>query len=99
MASVFFLAGCSALRNPNAPLLPLNLDYTFHSAAKMGISFPPVTDTDQRNACLKELKNLNVNKIRFAENWKTREAEKGAFNWGPLDERIAFFIKTVFRQY
>jgi hypothetical protein len=55
---------------------------------KLGISFPPVKDSNEIAFSYKKLKELNVKQIRFAENWKDREPAKGQFNWGPLDIRI-----------
>lgn len=88
---IILLAGCSLLRDPNNPLLLLDQDYSFRSIDKMGFSFPPVKDTGQRQLTMTEINNLNVRKIRFAENWRAREETKGSFNWSPLEERIDYF--------
>lgn len=91
---VLILAGCSFLRSPGNPLMLVGQDYTFHLAAKMGFSFPPVADSGQRTLTMNELNNLNVKKVRFAENWKVREKTKGAMDWAPLDERVDFFSRN-----
>ncbi len=54
----------------------------------LGISFPPVADDTQRIFAKTHLDFLNVTKIRFAENWASREPTQGNFNWKPLDDRI-----------
>lgn len=55
---------------------------------ELGISFPPVEDEKQREFTSESLAELNVKKIRFAEDWAFREAVKGEYNWGPLDARL-----------
>ncbi|MEL7534357.1 MAG: hypothetical protein AAFN10_23830 [Bacteroidota bacterium] len=56
----------------------------------LGISFPPVENERQRELSAEKLGDLNVKKIRFAEEWAFREAEKGNYNWGPLDARLGW---------
>ncbi|MFM7024177.1 MAG: T9SS type A sorting domain-containing protein [Flavobacteriales bacterium] len=58
------------------------------SSLTLGISFPPVSNTEQRNFTKPYLDDLQIKKIRFAEDWALREPTKGNFNWSPLDERI-----------
>lgn len=53
-----------------------------------GISFPPVSNDEQRSFAKPLLAELNVDRIRFAEEWKFREPIQGDYNWGPLDDRI-----------
>ncbi len=60
----------------------------FEIDVNLGISFPPVADEEQRDFTEPILKELNVNIIRFGENWSFREPEEGNFNWSSLDERI-----------
>jgi len=57
---------------------------------RLGISFPPVTDADQREFSGIHLLNLNVSLIRIAEDWALREASEGVYNWGPLDARMSW---------
>ncbi|MCB0477815.1 MAG: T9SS type A sorting domain-containing protein [Crocinitomicaceae bacterium] len=57
---------------------------------ELGISFPPVSDVTQRTFTLGHLNALGVSKIRFAEEWASREPIQGSFNWQPLDQRIAW---------
>lgn len=59
-------------------------------AIRLGISFPPVSDVEQRSFTSSLLAELNVDRIRFAEEWKFREPTQGNYNWGPLDNRIAW---------
>lgn len=54
----------------------------------LGISFPPVSDNEQRTFAKPLLNELNVNIIRFGENWSLREPEEGNFNWTPLDNKL-----------
>ena len=54
----------------------------------LAISFPAVKDESQRKFTAKILKELKVDKIRFAEEWSFREPTQGNFKWTPLDDRI-----------
>ncbi|MBC2845684.1 glycosyl hydrolase [Winogradskyella flava] len=54
----------------------------------LGISFPPVSDNEQRNFTDPLLNELNVKHIRIGEDWSFREPIQGSFNWQPLDDRI-----------
>ena len=55
---------------------------------ELAISFPPVENNSQRKNTQEVLADLNVKKIRFAEEWKFREPSKDDYNWGPLDDRL-----------
>ncbi len=59
-------------------------------ALDFGLSFPPVSDTVQRQFTAGHLQALQVSHIRFAEDWTFREPSPGVFNWGPLDARFAW---------
>ncbi len=52
----------------------------------IGMGFPPVADTAQRNFTKKALANLNVRDIRIAENWRRRGMDP---TFGPLEQRIS----------
>lgn len=54
----------------------------------LGLSFPPVADSVQRAFAETHLDFLEVQKIRFAENWVLREPTQGNFNWQPIDDRL-----------
>jgi len=54
----------------------------------LGISFPPVSDEEQRNFTKPLLDELNVKYIRISEEWAFREPTEGNFNWESLDNRI-----------
>ncbi len=54
----------------------------------LGISFPPVSDEEQRDFSKPLLAELNVRHIRISEEWAFREPTEGVFNWAPLDDRI-----------
>ena len=90
IAAIVFIAACSckyvAQNNSN----PTVIDFS------MGISFPPVANTEQMNFTAPLLKELNVNRIRFAEDWSLREPVEGNFNRNPLDERINWAEKNNF---
>lgn len=55
---------------------------------ELAISFPPVENKSDRKNTKTILADLNVKKIRFAEEWKFREPTQGDFKWGPLDDRL-----------
>jgi hypothetical protein len=60
--------------------------------SEIGISFPPVADSFQRDFAKTHLDSLGIKKIRFAENWSFREPTPGNYNWSPLDDRISWAI-------
>lgn len=64
--------------------------------SKIGISFPPVSNQDQREFAKKHLDSLNISRIRIAEDWSFREPTKGSYNWGPLDERISWAMNNQY---
>jgi len=61
---------------------------------RLGISFPPIADADQREFSRGHLENLNVSQIRIAENWALREPIQGSFTWGPLDARMEWVAEN-----
>ena len=66
-----------------------NLDYVV-----LGISFPPITNQEQRNFTTPLLDELNVKHIRISEDWSFREPTLGNFNWDPLDNRIDWAVRN-----
>ncbi|MFH1761990.1 MAG: T9SS type A sorting domain-containing protein, partial [bacterium] len=67
------------------PLFPSD---TCLNALEVGISFPPVTNAEQRVFAKSHLDSLGIKIIRFSEEWKNREPVQGVFNWKSLDDRI-----------
>jgi hypothetical protein len=57
---------------------------------QLGLSFPPVSNANQRSFTKEQLDALEVHMIRFAEDWRNREPEKGTFIWRPLEERLTW---------
>lgn len=57
---------------------------------ELGLSFPPVSDDNQRLITKYHLDQLNIKKIRFAEDWSYREPTRGSFKWNSLDKRMDF---------
>jgi len=57
----------------------------------LNISFPPVESQEQLDFTLEHLTALGAKGVRFSEEWKFREAERGVFKWASLDARINFF--------
>jgi len=54
----------------------------------LGMSFPPIQNSYQRDLTQTYLKDLAIKKIRFEVHWDLREPIKNNFNWTPLDERL-----------
>jgi len=75
---------------PKDKPIPEETQFT-DSGLKLGISFPPVGNDQEREFTLQHLKTLNANLIRNSIHWKFREPEKGNFNWKNDDNRIDFF--------
>ncbi|HHB83735.1 MAG TPA: hypothetical protein ENK61_09750 [Devosia sp.] len=67
----------------------LGLQNPGFSQPTIGMSFPPVETPPKIAFTLKQLDLLQIQHIRFAENWKNREPRRGQFNWRPLESRIA----------
>ena len=63
----------------------------------LGIAFPPVASSDQRDFTAPLLAELNVKQIRIAESWAAREPTPGNFNWQPLDERLNWAFENNIR--
>lgn len=57
---------------------------------KLGLSYPPMRDAGQMAFTARHLRALDVRLVRYEERWALREPTPGAFQWGPLDARIAF---------
>ena len=58
--------------------------------SEIGISFPPVSGELERDFAKIHLDSLGIKRMRFGENWSFREPTPGDFNWGPLDDRMAW---------
>jgi len=64
--------------------------------SELGISFPPVADAVQRDFAQLHLDALDIQRIRFGEDWALREPSPGNYNWGPLDQRIAWATQNQY---
>ena len=74
---------------PSTPVVLPTPDALEH--VKLGIAYPPVQDDEQRAFSLPILQELDVQDIRFNEEWAFRQpTEGGSFAWSPLDERLAW---------
>jgi len=61
---------------------------------KFGLSFAPVGNNAQFNFTLNHMQTLNINLLRFAEDWGFREPTKGNFKWSASDRRIDFITNN-----
>lgn len=61
------------------------------SRPTIGMSFPPVKDTQHLSFSLEKLRQLDVVHVRISEDWALREPQRGKFNWAPLERRINVF--------
>ena len=80
---ISFVIFCSCSNDKSGPendMRPIDFE--------LGISFPPVANSEQRDFTEPLLNELNVKVIRIGENWSLREPAQGNFNWSPLDDRI-----------
>lgn len=66
------------------------IDENWEKDIELWISFPPVTDEEQRAFSKLHLDNLGVKSIRIGEDWTFRESIKWEFNWNPLDKRLTW---------
>ena len=80
LLSILLLGACSSSAPPPADPLP---------ALPLGIAFPPVGDAEQRAFTVDQLDALGVRHVRIGQRWAFREPERDAYNWGPLEARIA----------
>jgi hypothetical protein len=60
------------------------------------MSFPPVTDANQREFSRIHLQNLDVSLIRIAEDWSWREETQGVYTWGQFDARMNWVEENNF---
>jgi hypothetical protein len=72
----------------------LSTEAEISSEFLIGISFPPVTDIEDREFTLEQLHALGIEHIRIAEDWSYREPVEGQFKWDPLDERIEWAVQN-----
>ena len=86
---ILVLIGCSGNKNDSAQKNIVSTDYEL-SHLRLGISFPPVADEEQRTFSASLLNELGVKYIRIGEDWSFREPSQGNFIWSPLDDRINF---------
>ncbi len=87
------LVSIGACKTENSDLYNGNFELNH---VKLGISFPPVANTEQRNFTAPLLKELKTVPIRIGENWDFREPTQGSFNWQPLDDRINWAANNGF---
>ncbi|MEM1031179.1 MAG: hypothetical protein AAGN82_12580, partial [Myxococcota bacterium] len=57
----------------------------------LGVAFPPSGNDEQRAFTADALRTLCAKGVRFAQPWSTREPERGAYRWRPLDRRLSAF--------
>jgi len=57
---------------------------------RLGLSYPPLADVEQRTFTAEHLRALGVRHIRYETRWALREPRRGRFDWAPLDARMAF---------
>ena len=92
------LYGCSKMDDDtiSAPTTEPEIEETQNQSLNynLGISYPPVSDQEQREFTAPLLKDLNVDIIRIGEKWAFREPEEGDFNWSSLDDRISWAEKN-----
>jgi hypothetical protein len=60
----------------------------------LGLSFPPVKNSEERAFTLEQLEALGIEHIRIAEDWSYREPTEGEFKWEPLDKRIEWVTQN-----
>ena len=53
-----------------------------------GLSFPPCTHRKQIEFTIRTMRDLSVDRIRIAADWRDREPERGAYYWDPMDIRM-----------
>jgi hypothetical protein len=54
----------------------------------LGLSFPPVSSIEQLEFTKSALEDLQINRLRFAEDWTRRARTPDTFSWEPLDTRM-----------
>jgi len=87
------LISCSAPTSYTYQATPYQgeLSETVLANTKLGLSFPPLVDSQAREFTRTQLKALDVSLIRSAENWYHREPQRGEYRWNALDDRMRFF--------
>ncbi len=90
---IVVLSSCSGLEKN------IQLDETWKQQIDFWISFPPVSNAEQRNFTKNHLDNLHVKNIRIGEDWTFRESQKWTYNWSPLDQRINWAINNNYKVF
>ena len=67
---------------------PIDEEEPSSESVVFGLSYPGVTEIEDREFTLSNLQALSLSRVRFDEGWKYREPVKGEFNWAPLDDRM-----------
>lgn len=55
---------------------------------RAGLSFPPFANERQRAFTFEKMKELSIDRLRIAIDWRDREPEQGSFFWEPMDKRM-----------
>ncbi len=85
ISGLLILAACGGKTEIEEPTLPPRV-----IDLELGLSFPPVSDQQERQFTSEQLDILQIRLVRFAEDWVLREPQPGQFNWDPLDQRLAW---------
>ena len=90
--TLMYLTGCgsgpSASKKEKVEPLSIDGDGSSNQTVAFGLSYPGVTETEDREFTRSNLQALSLSRVRFDEGWKYRESIEGEFNWAPLDGRI-----------
>lgn len=88
---VFFVIITSLLSAKGEEEINLDGSYALYGTTdiKMGISFPPFSNKEQIEFTLAKMKDMAVDRIRIAIDWRNREHTKGSFYHTPMDLRMS----------
>ena len=64
---------------------------------KLGLSFPPVSTSDQINLTISYMKDFKAKYVRFSDNWKFRELTVGSFNFATVVTRAKTFHDSGYK--
>jgi hypothetical protein len=58
---------------------------------RMGLSYPPLKNEQQRKFSKNHMEKLNIDLVRTGVSWSYIEANEGHFTWSGFDKRMQFF--------
>jgi len=79
------------------PYCCFSQDDTCYSYIELGIGYPPVKNDSQMVITKLYFDTLDVDHLRFDEDWEWREPTQGIYNWNSIHSRIGWIIQNNYK--